>query len=330
MRVLVEAAGLDAWPAPLTVSESERGAIIAAAMELPPDQANELVVRDLYVRIDARAGLAGIHDAVTAFRPDLVLHESAEFAGALEAERVGLPSVAVDISLASFAVRFEQAVLTGLRELRAEIGLPGCADLSEPRFSLLPAALEDERLDLPPVRRFRERPAARRSLPGWWDGDERPLVYLTFGSVVPGTPFFPDGYRAAIESLASLEVRVLVTIGGADPSALGELPRSVHVEPWVAQDDVLPHAAAVVCHGGAGTVAGALAAGAPLAVLPLFADQPFNAGRVAESGAGIAIEGGPSTRRPCSRGSEPGAAGRGTRRRRDRGAAALSGRPRAA
>jgi UDP:flavonoid glycosyltransferase YjiC (YdhE family) len=43
-------------------------------------------------------------------------------------------------------------------------------------------------------------------------------------------------------------------------------------------------------HGGSGSTLGALAAGVPLAVLPLFADQPQNARRGAEVGAGVAVE----------------------------------------
>jgi UDP:flavonoid glycosyltransferase YjiC (YdhE family) len=47
----------------------------------------------------------------------------------------------------------------------------------------------------------------------------------------------------------------------------------------------------MACHGGFGTVLGGLAAGVPLAVLPLFADQPYNAARVDAIGAGIALDG---------------------------------------
>jgi UDP:flavonoid glycosyltransferase YjiC (YdhE family) len=47
----------------------------------------------------------------------------------------------------------------------------------------------------------------------------------------------------------------------------------------------------MVCHGGSGTVRAGLAAGVPMAVLPLFADQPYNADRVAGLGAGIALDG---------------------------------------
>jgi UDP:flavonoid glycosyltransferase YjiC (YdhE family) len=50
----------------------------------------------------------------------------------------------------------------------------------------------------------------------------------------------------------------------------------------------------MVCHGGFGTLRGGLAAGVPMAVLPLFADQPYNAARVEQLGAGVALRRGPA------------------------------------
>ena len=83
-----------------------------------------------------------------------------------------------------------------------------------------------------------------------------------------------------------------MTVGrDADPTRLEPVPANVHLERWVPQNEVMPHAAAMVCHGGSGTVTMGLAAGIPMAVLPLFADQPWNAERVAALGAGIALEG---------------------------------------
>ena len=46
----------------------------------------------------------------------------------------------------------------------------------------------------------------------------------------------------------------------------------------------------VVCHGGSGTVFGALAAGVPMVVVPVFADQFENGRRVSERGAGLSVE----------------------------------------
>jgi UDP:flavonoid glycosyltransferase YjiC (YdhE family) len=51
----------------------------------------------------------------------------------------------------------------------------------------------------------------------------------------------------------------------------------------------MPRAAAVVGHGGSGSTLTALAAGVPLALLPLFVDGPENARRVAQAGAGIVV-----------------------------------------
>jgi UDP:flavonoid glycosyltransferase YjiC (YdhE family) len=68
---------------------------------------------------------------------------------------------------------------------------------------------------------------------------------------------------------------------------LGTIPANVQVEAWVPQRDVLPHAAALVCHGGSGTMLGALAAAIPMVIIPLGADQPDNARRVAAAGAGL-------------------------------------------
>jgi UDP:flavonoid glycosyltransferase YjiC (YdhE family) len=65
--------------------------------------------------------------------------------------------------------------------------------------------------------------------------------------------------------------------------------------------DALAEASVVACHGGSGTVLGALAAGTPMAVLPLFADQPYNARRIARLGAGLEV-------------AEPAAVGEAVRR----------------
>ena len=68
------------------------------------------------------------------------------------------------------------------------------------------------------------------------------------------------------------------------------MPANVHVEPWIDQARVLDHADLVVCHGGSGTTLAALAAGVPLVIVPLFADQFENARRIAAARAGRVVE----------------------------------------
>ena len=105
-----------------------------------------------------------------------------------------------------------------------------------------------------------------------------------------GLDLAAPAYRTALEGLAALDVRALLTVGHqADVGALGPVPANVRIERWVPQADVFAQAAAVVCHGGSSTTLGALAAALPLVVVPLFADQPYNAARVEACGAGVVV-----------------------------------------
>jgi UDP:flavonoid glycosyltransferase YjiC (YdhE family) len=108
-----------------------------------------------------------------------------------------------------------------------------------------------------------------------------------------------DAFGAALRAVAGLDARVLLTVGNRfDPTRLGPVPDNTHVESWVDQADVMASADLVACHGGSGTVLGALAAGVPLVMVPLFADQFANARRVADTGAGLTVIAGPKPTRP--------------------------------
>jgi UDP:flavonoid glycosyltransferase YjiC (YdhE family) len=258
------------------------------------------IVGDVFARIDARAALPGIVAACRAWSPDVVVSETTEFAGPLAAEIVGAPSVCVGLSQHGKEEHVLPTIMGALEELRAYAGLApdptGERLLGRPYLTLFPAALEDPATPpRNPALRFREaRPAVRRHPLYGGPADDRPLVYVTFGSAAPTMEFFPGLYRGAIDVLAALPVRLLVTVGrDRDPADLGPLPANVRVERWVPQADLMPHVTAMVCHGGSGTVTMGVAGGVPMAVVPLFADQPWNAERVEAVGAGIALGGGP-------------------------------------
>jgi UDP:flavonoid glycosyltransferase YjiC (YdhE family) len=291
---MVAAAGLEHHPIP-DPPAGERDQVFADARQMDPAAANARVVGDVFIRIDTAASFPHLRRAIGAWRPDVVLYDITDFAAGLAAEAAGVPAVSVAITLGEPIELLRDVIAEALDEVREQVGLEPDPHLERFRqnasFTLIPEGLEDPAKGGSPPLRFRV-PEARepRPLPDWWSNDEWPLVYLTFGSVAPAMDYFPDLYRAAIDALSVLPVRVLVTIGrDRDPADIGPVPANVHVAGWVPQADVMPHAAAMVCHGGSGTVNAGLAAGLPMVVVPLFADQPHNARRVAEIGAGIAL-----------------------------------------
>jgi UDP:flavonoid glycosyltransferase YjiC (YdhE family) len=108
---------------------------------------------------------------------------------------------------------------------------------------------------------------------------------VTFGTVASRLDVGQRAYSAALAAARGLPARVLMTSAGA---TLPEpRPDNVHVEPWVPQSEVLASAALVVCHGGSGTAFGALAAGVPLVLVPMFADQRANAALLARTGTAL-------------------------------------------
>jgi len=114
---------------------------------------------------------------------------------------------------------------------------------------------------------------------------------MTFGTVLGHMSIAAGVYRTALSAIGGVPVRALLTLGRQfDRSSLGPIPANVHVEAWVDHTDVLAAADLVVCHGGSGTAFGALAAGVPVVVVPLFADQFENGRRIADGGAGLVVE----------------------------------------
>jgi UDP:flavonoid glycosyltransferase YjiC (YdhE family) len=288
----VERAGLAylSFADPLNV---HLGSYWQAARAAPPEEANEIIVGQVFGGVRARAALSGIELAMDAWRPHVVLRESCEFAGAIAAEAREIPVARVGIGLAQtedYAIRTAAPVL---EDLRAWVGLapdPEGRRLEEtPYLTLTPAALEAPGVTLTSrTLRFHDAAPRPHSVP---DPAAPPLVYVTFGTVAPGAGHFPGVYRAAIDALARLPIRIVMTVGdSADPAELGPLPSNALVERWIPQAEVLAQASAVVNHGGFGTTVGTVLAGLPQVIVPLFADQPWNAQRIADLGAGLVAQ----------------------------------------
>jgi UDP:flavonoid glycosyltransferase YjiC (YdhE family) len=261
-----------------------------------PDEADRIVLEEIFAGEFARSALPRMLATMRDWRPDVVLYETCEFASVVAAEHLGVPRLHVSVLLAARGKVDLSRLDAPVERLRAEAGLRRDPQVppfwAEPYVTLAPRSLEGPSSRTPRgTRRYREPAGPALPLPDWWDASDDPLVYVSFGSAAAGNGFYPDLYRRALDAIDGLPVRVLLTLGTeVDPAELGPTPPSVHVEPWVPQNAVMSHAAAMVGHGGSGSTLMAMAAGMPLAVVPLFADQPHNADCVAALGAGVRVE----------------------------------------
>jgi MGT family glycosyltransferase len=113
-------------------------------------------------------------------------------------------------------------------------------------------------------------------------------VYVTLGTAPGRDAGLLD---VAVSGLVDLDVNVVVTVGtDRDPEQVQQAGTNVTALRFVPQDDLLPACSLVVCHGGSGTVLGALAHGVPVVVLPHMADQYRNADAIRRVGCGLALE----------------------------------------
>jgi UDP:flavonoid glycosyltransferase YjiC (YdhE family) len=129
-----------------------------------------------------------------------------------------------------------------------------------------------------------EPPAEAVELPS---GDE-PLVLIA-----PSTSQDRDErlLRAALDGLAQLPVRVLAA-RNRHPGLPGSewrdpVPANARLVDWVSYSQVMPESDVVVCHGGHGTLARALAAGASVVSVPASGDMAENGVRAQWAGAGL-------------------------------------------
>jgi UDP:flavonoid glycosyltransferase YjiC (YdhE family) len=275
--------------------------------DIPPaDQEEDLrqrlpkgsVFGEIYGRLRPRASLPTLVELCNSWHPDAVIRDRAEFGSVLAAEQYQIPVVRVS-RLASFEENVIRQCAKPLDELRRSLGLPADPDTERirhsPSLTFWPLSLEDPAGGaLPHTLRFRD--------PRWdesvsklahdWGDRADPLIYVTFGTVTGTLEMASQVYKTAIQAIRGLPVRALLSAGRADgePPPVKPGSENLRVESWVNEPDVVAHCAAVVCHGGSGSILTAAAAGVPLVIAPLFGDQHANARRVCAFGAATRAE----------------------------------------
>jgi UDP:flavonoid glycosyltransferase YjiC (YdhE family) len=231
---------------------------------------------------------------------DIIVHEDTAFGAAVAAEQVGIPHARFMVLATGPCHPVYDRNEGTIAKLRAFAGLgPDSADATLHRHLLLypfprsllapdsrvPATLRAIRPSLPALKGTEQLPSWLREL----GTKTRPVVYATLGTMFnqPGNdPVFAD----LLAALADEDVDAVVTIGkDRQASEFGSLPGHVRIAQYVPLAALMPYLDLVVSHGGSGTVIAALGHGLPQVILPLGADQPENAERVAALGAGIVV-----------------------------------------
>lgn len=252
-------------------------------------------LRDGFADRLARGRSAAVLALATDWQPDLIICDEVDFGGMIAAERAGIPYASVIVIAAGSFIRRE-LIAEPLNRVRAEHGLPPDPDLTMlSRYLVLspcPPGFRDPRYPLPPTA-YSIRPfdtPVTGTLPTWVAHlSAVPTVYFTLGTIFNLES--GDLFQRVLAGLRDLPVNVIATVGrDIDPAEFGEQPPNVHIERYIPQALILPRCHLTVSHGGSGSVIGALAHGLPMVLIPMGADQPYNAARCEALGVGRALD----------------------------------------
>jgi UDP:flavonoid glycosyltransferase YjiC (YdhE family) len=222
---------------------------------------------------------------VSAFGPDLMVCEEYDFVGPMVAAALGVPWAAHAIMGPLPEPFWREMRERVAREYRSR------SLTATERIALVdpyPDALRSP-AEQPPADRISIRPAvnehgpARQAEPDLQPG--HPCALVTLGTTVNDSV----ALSALASSLAAAGFTVIVTAQREDLSADIDQDR-VRPVGFVPLAKLLPRVDLVVTAGGTGTVLATLSRGLPMVIRPFFADQPWNAARLAHRGAAIVID----------------------------------------
>ncbi len=233
-------------------------------------------------------------------RVDLVVVDANLAGGLAAAERLGQPSVVLLHSMYKTYVDTWLGDLwpflaPAVNERRDEYGLdavdgwPAVFAGHDRLLSVVPAAFDAPVAEVPATMRHfgflvpRGQPASETAR--FPEGDDPTVLVGLSTTYAHQEPML----AAILDALAGLAVRGLVTTAGVvDADALPR-PANVTVADFVQHSLVLGQTGVMVTHAGLGSIAGAMSFGVPLVCMPVDRDQPLNAQRTVDLGAGVTV-----------------------------------------
>ncbi|MEW2380557.1 nucleotide disphospho-sugar-binding domain-containing protein [Micromonospora sp. NPDC047707] len=238
----------------------------------------------------ADAMLDDLVDLARRWRADLLVFEPSAFAGPVAAAAAGVPAVRHLFGTDLLGGRAGQFLPAVLDPLGARYGLTGVDPFGVATVDPYPAGLQlpqvgSRRLPLGQVP-FNGAGVVPPPLP---EPGARPRVCVTWGTTMGRLG--PDHFLAGtvVRALADLDVEVVVAVSPDQRSLLGPVADGVHVVAGSPLHLVLPGCAAVVAHGGAGSLLTAVSYGLPQVLVPRLPDHTRHSARLAETGAGLVV-----------------------------------------
>ncbi|XP_041988984.1 UDP-glucosyltransferase 2-like [Aricia agestis] len=136
-----------------------------------------------------------------------------------------------------------------------------------------------------------EVPPLPQDLQELMDSSTEGVIYFSMGSVVKSTNFPPYTLQDILKLFSEIPQTVLWKFD----IPLENLPKNVHVRPWMPQTSILshPNLRVFITHCGLLSTLEALKFGAPILAVPVFGDQPSNAEMVEAAGNGLRIHSSP-------------------------------------
>ncbi|MEN9630556.1 MAG: hypothetical protein RJA10_3784 [Pseudomonadota bacterium] len=237
----------------------------------------------LFAGVYAPPTLPALLAVLDEWRPDLLVHDVMAHAAPLAAALRGVRSVSHGFGLP----RPRASILGAEARMAAQwqtqgLAMPadcgnhrgGHVDICPPAMRLDEPVPAGPRWPLSPASGVRRRPGARQG------------VLASFGTV--------HNHQATFDRLLAVLLQGPWPVRAALGRPLDPVqtwPSHVHAAAWLDLADEWARCRVGACHGGAGTMLGALAQGVPLLLLPVAADQFRNAAALRAVGAGLALQG---------------------------------------
>ncbi len=266
---------------------------------------SQMAIQDIRITINMNDFL---EQEFKSFKPDVVYTDSACFWGKLNACKFGVPMV-VSTSTFAFNQLSSKYMKNSPKELSDMIfGLPKISKEMKtlepygyPQKGALELVQSDNNTDSVVYTSRKFQPFSEsfsdhyafvgpsvfsKEMPH--KDKDRPLVYISMGTVINDRP---DFYNKCIDALKSLNVDVIISCGKEmDIDKLGALPENVKVYPYVNQLEVLAKAEAFITHCGMNSVSESLYMATPLVLYPQTAEQFAVARSAEENGAGVMLK----------------------------------------